>query len=272
MQIAASDPPLAGRKLVVIGGTTGLGLSAARAFLAAGAAGVVVTGRQHDSADAALEALGSSARALTGDATTPDHAREAIAMALEAFGGFDGLYHVAGGSGRRLGDGPLHEVTDEGLRATLALNLESVILSNRAAVQQFLAQNSGGAIVNMGSVLGWSPSSHFFSTHAYAAAKAGIAGFTRSIAAYYARQNIRANVLAPALVETPMAQRAAGNPEILEFIATKQPLDGGRIGQPADCDGAAVFLLSDAARFVTGQVLAVDGGWSVSDGQIPRPA
>jgi NAD(P)-dependent dehydrogenase (short-subunit alcohol dehydrogenase family) len=121
----------------------------------------------------------------------------------------------------------------------------------------------------LGSVLGWSPSPEFFATHAYAAAKAAIIGFTRSTAAYYARHDIRCNVLAPALVETPMSRRAAGDARIQKFIATKQPLDGGRIGQPADCDGAAVYLLSDAARFVTGQVLAVDGGWTVSDGQIP---
>ena len=72
------------------------------------------------------------------------------------------------------------------------------------------------------------------------------------------------NVLAPALVETPMAQRAAGDEAIMAFIKTKQPLDGGRIGQPADLDAAAVYFMSDGARFATGQVLAVDGGWCVS--------
>lgn len=269
MEPAPHPAPLAGKCLVVIGGTTGLGLSAAHAFLAAGARGVVVTGRNPDNATAALQALGPNARALTGDACQAQHAQTAITLCLEAFNGFDGLYHVAGGSGRRMGDGPLHEITDDGIRATLQLNLDSLILSNRAAVQQFLARNTPGVLLNMGSVLGWSPSPRFFSTHVYAAAKSGILGFTRSIASYYAGQGIRANVIAPALVETPMARRAAGDARILEFIRTKQPLDGGRIGQPEDCDGAAVFLLSDAARFVTGQVLAVDGGWSVSEGQYP---
>ena len=264
-----ADQPLSGKILVIIGGTTGLGLSAARAFLHAGARGVVVTGRDPENAVAAVAALGDGAVGHVGSATDPAHAPAAIALALERFGGFHGLYHVAGGSGRRLGDGPLHEVTDEGLRATLELNLHSVILSNRAAVKQFLAQGTGGAVLNMGSVLGWSPSRQFFATHVYAAAKAAIVGFSKSTAGYYAPQNIRLNVLAPALVETPMARRAAADARILKFIATKQPLDGGRIGRPDDCDGAAVFLLSDAARFVTGQVLAVDGGWTVSDGQIP---
>ncbi|MGH8019434.1 MAG: SDR family NAD(P)-dependent oxidoreductase [Opitutaceae bacterium] len=264
------SPPLAGKVLVVVGGTTGLGLSAAQAFLAAGAKGVIVTGRSEESAAVATAALGAQAAAQVGNAADPAHAPAAIAAARERFGGFDALYHVAGGSGRRFGDGPLHEITDDGLRATLELNLHSLILSNRAAVRDFLAQGTGGAILNMGSVLGWSPSPEFFATHVYAAAKAAIAGFTKSIAASYAPHDIRINVLAPALVETPMARRAATDERILDFIATKQPLDGGRIGQPRDCDGAAVFLLSDAARFITGQVLAVDGGWTVSEGQIPR--
>lgn len=260
---------MAGKCLVIIGGTTGLGLSAAKAFLVAGATGVVVTGRNAESAAAALASLGGRACGLTGDACSPAHAEKAITLAVQTFGGFHALYHVAGGSGRKLGDGPLHEVSDAGIGATLELNLESVILSNRAAVRHFLAEKSGGAILNMGSVLGWSPSPKYFATHVYAAAKAGLIGFTKSIASSYARDNIRCNVIAPALVETPMARRAAGDPEILKFISTKQPLGGGRIGQPEDCDGAAVFLLSDAARFVTGQVLAVDGGWTVSDGQQP---
>ena len=262
---------LADKVIVIIGGTTGLGWSAAQACVRAGAR-VVVTGRNPASVAAAAAALGRAGAALAGDAVDPAHAPAALAFARERFGGFHGLYHVAGGSGRRLGDGPLHEITDDGLRATLELNLHSVILSNRAAVRQFLAQGSAGAILNMGSVLGWSPSPAFFATHTYAAAKAAIIGFTKSAAAYYAPHDIRFNVLAPALVETPMARRAAGDETIRKFIATKQPLDGGRIGRPEDCDAAAVYFLSDAARFVTGQVLAIDGGWTVSEGQIPPTA
>jgi NAD(P)-dependent dehydrogenase (short-subunit alcohol dehydrogenase family) len=259
---------LPGKVIVIIGGTTGLGLSAARACVAAGAR-VVVTGRNPESIATAAAALGDAGATLAGDATDSAHAPAAIALAQERFGGFHGLYHVAGGSGRRHGDGPLHEITDAGLRATLELNLHSVIYSNRAAVRQFLAQGGGGTILNMGSVLGWSPSPAFFATHTYAAAKAAIVGFTQSTAAYYAPHQIRLNVLAPALVETPMARRAAGDETILKFIATKQPLDGGRIGRPDDCDAAAVYFLSDASRFVTGQVLAIDGGWTVSEGQLP---
>src|SRR5437016_2518603 len=119
MQIRGPVVALAGKSFVIIGGTSGLGFSAARAFLAAGAIGVVITGRNPKTAEAAVTVLGGQARALTGDATAPTHAEEAIALAIESFGAFDGLYHVAGGSGRKLGDGPVHEATDAGIRATL---------------------------------------------------------------------------------------------------------------------------------------------------------
>jgi len=260
---------LQNKSLVVIGGTSGLGLSAAKAFIAAGAQ-VVVVGKNPEKLEEAKKTLGNAAMALAADATDPKAALAAVQIALKNFGGFHGLYHVAGGSGRRMGDGPLHELTDEGWEYTLQQNLTSVFLSNRAAIRQFLEQKSGGAILNMTSVLGFSPSPHYFGTHAYATAKAAIIGLTKSLAAYYAAVNIRVNALAPALVATPMSQRAQSDAEILDFIGTKQPLDGGRIGDPSDLDAAAVYFMSDASKFVTGQVLAIDGGWTVSEGQIPR--
>src|SRR5204863_5820896 len=192
---------------------------------------VVVAGRDPKNVAAAVKELGDAGSGLAGDAIDPGTAVRAIEMAVSRFGGFHGLYHVAGGSGRKMGDGPLHELTDDGWRSTLDLNLNSLMFSNRAAVRQFLAQRTGGSILNMGSVLGWSPSPHYFATHAYAAAKAAIIGFSKSLAAHYAPKDIRVNVIAPGLVETPMARRAAGDEEILRFIKTKQPLDGGRIGQ-----------------------------------------
>ena len=253
------------QSLVIIGGTTGLGLSAARAFAREGAR-VVVVGRNAESVEAARLELGPQARTLVGDACDSATASQAIEMARREFGAFHGLYHVAGGSGRKHGDGPLHEITDEGWGYTLNENLSSLFYSNRAAAQQFLKQGTGGTVLNMSSVLGFSPSPKFFATHAYATAKAAIIGLTTAAAAHYAPQNIRFNVLAPALVATPMSQRAQGDEAILNFIKTKQPLDGGRIGRPEDLDSAAVFFMSDESKFVTGQVLAVDGGWSVSEG------
>jgi NAD(P)-dependent dehydrogenase (short-subunit alcohol dehydrogenase family) len=254
--------------IVVVGGTTGLGLSASRAIVGAGGK-VVAVGRSQESARAAVDEIGDAYAALPGDATDPYTTPTAIDLAIANFGGFHGLYHVAGGSGRKMGDGPLHEVTNRGWEETLRLNLTSMMMSNRAGVRQFMKQGGGGVVLNMGSVLGFSPSPRYFGTIAYSAAKAAIVGMTKSAAACYAREGIRFNVVAPALVETPMARRAAGDEEILAFIRTKQPLDGGRIGRAEDVDAAVVYLLSDQAKFVTGQVLCVDGGWCVSEGQIP---
>jgi NAD(P)-dependent dehydrogenase (short-subunit alcohol dehydrogenase family) len=258
---------LRGKVLVIIGGTTGLGLSASRACIAAGAK-VVAVGL--GTPDPSGPSLADTLRLISADATDPATAPKAIADAINNFGRFDGLYHVAGGSGRAKGDGPLHELSDEGWAYTFQLNLTSVFYSNRAAAKQFLEQDSTGSVLNMGSVLGFSPSPRYFTTHAYATAKAAIIGLTTASAAYYAPRGIRFNVIAPALVDTRMATRASEDEAIMRFISTKQPLDGGRIGQPEDLDAAVVYFLSDQSKFVTGQVLAVDGGWSVAEGQYAR--
>lgn len=257
---------LKNKNIIIIGGTTGLGLSAAKAFVANGA-NIIVVGRNADSAAEAKKILGKKAGVMSADAIHPDTAKNAIAACLKKFGNIDGLYHVAGGSGRKSGDGPLHELTLEGWNKTLELNLTSLMLSNQAAINQFIKQKTGGSILNIGSVLGFSPSPQHFSTHAYAAAKSAVIGFSRSVAAYYAKNNIRVNVIAPALTETPMASRAATDKNILSFIKNKQPLDGGRIGRPEDLDALAVYFMSDNSAFTTGQVIAVDGGWSISEGK-----
>lgn len=258
---------LKNKHIVIIGGTTGLGLSASIAFIRQGAK-VIAVGRNPENNEAAQLQFGDSGRVFTGDAAHENTASDAIALCIRTWGSFDGLYHVAGGSGRKMGDGPLHELSMEGWTKTLDLNLTSVMLSNRAAIRSFLEHQRGGTILNMGSVLSYSPAPHYFTTHAYAAAKAGIIGLSKSIAAHYAPHNIRINVIAPGLVETPMAQRAAQNADILNYIATKQPLDGGRIGKPSDLDAAACFFMSDQSGFTTGQLLTIDGGWGISEGQI----
>jgi NAD(P)-dependent dehydrogenase (short-subunit alcohol dehydrogenase family) len=257
---------LKNKSIVIIGGTTGIGLSAAKAFIEQEAK-VVVAGRNEENVEKAKVELGKNAHAICADARKIETAVNAIDLCIEKFGTFDGMYHVAGGSGRKMGDGPLHELSLDGWNKTLELNLTSLMLSNQAAIKKFLEMKKPGTILNMGSVLGFSPSPLYFSTHTYAAAKSAIIGFSKALAAYYAKDNIRVNVIAPAVVETPMAQRAANDENILSFIKTKQPLDGGRISDPNDIDGLAIYFMSDQSRITTGQVVAVDGGWSVSEGQ-----
>ncbi|MEC9349716.1 MAG: SDR family oxidoreductase [Planctomycetota bacterium] len=256
---------LDGKVVVVVGGTSGLGRSGVEACLEAGAR-VVAVGRSLEKVEA-VNGLGSEVFGQVGDAAEPGCAEAAIDEAESRFGGFDGLYHVAGGSGRSAGDGPLHELTDEGIDYTLRLNLFSVIYSNRAAARRLSKSRRRGSVLNMSSVLAFAPAGAHFATHAYAAAKAGIIGLTRSAASKYAACDIRFNAIAPALVETPMSERAQESPKILEYTRRRQPLDGGRIGQARDADGAVVYFLSDQSAFVTGQVVSIDGGWEVSDGQ-----
>lgn len=254
-------PALADKTVLILGATSGFGLSAAKACTAAGAQ-IIGVGPDDASVEPARAELPNCAW-LTGDATDPQTAERAVQHALDQFGKLDALYHVAGGSGRRFGDGPLDTISDDAWAQTIALNQTSVFYSNRAALRVFV--ETGGVILNMTTALALAPSPKYFAAHAYATAKSAVIGMTRSLAAYYAPYNIRVNAVAPGCSDTPMAARARDNADIQSFLRLKQPLDGGRMGRATDLDAAVVYLLSDAASFVTGQVLAVDGGWSVSD-------
>jgi NAD(P)-dependent dehydrogenase (short-subunit alcohol dehydrogenase family) len=252
---------LAGKRCLIVGGTSGIGLASAKRFTAEGAR-IVVVGRDQSEAESAgpgLEAV------LVADAADSAAVERSFAEAAAHLGGLDVLFHVAGASGRRQGDGPLHDCSDDGWDWTLATNLRSTFLTNRAAVRHFLAQRQPGVILNTASVLAFVPSPRHFDTCAYTAAKGGVIAMSRQAAARYAADGIRVNVLAPGLIDTPMAARAVADPAIHAYLEAKQPLAGGP-GAPADCAEAAVFLCSDAARLVTGVVLPVDGGWCVSEG------
>ncbi len=258
---------LANKRCLIVGGTSGIGLSAAWHFLDADAR-LVAAGLDEMPLKECLTFHGEPDRALpvVCDARDAKQVDELIAFAVRYLGGLDILYHVAGSSGRKDGDGPLHECTDAGWQATLDANLKSTFLTNRAAIRHFLKARQPGVILNMSSMLALSPAPHSFDTCAYTAAKAGIIGMSRLAAARYGPDGIRVNVLAPGLIDTPMAQRAVSDAAVRSYLRTKQPLTGGP-GLPDHCAGAAVFLCSDAARFITGAVLPVDGGWGVSEGQ-----
>ncbi len=259
---------LDGKRCLIVGGTSGIGWAAGRRFLQEGAR-LAVAGldepQSHQGVISLMEAAGACL-SIGCDVRDPKQVDEAFAFTVAVFGGLDVLYHVAGISGRGHGDGPLHECTEEGWQATLDANLTSTFLTNRAAVRHFLAHKQPGAILNMASVLALAPSPGHFDTCAYTASKGGVIALSRLAAARYAADGIRVNVLAPGLIDTPMAARAAHDPAILSFLRSKQPLKGGP-GSAADCADAAVFLCSDEARFITGAVLPVDGGWCVSEGQ-----
>jgi NAD(P)-dependent dehydrogenase (short-subunit alcohol dehydrogenase family) len=252
-------------KVCLIAGTTGIGGAAARLFGQEGAR-VVAIGRSPENAAALGDELArrNIEHAVIARDLAEDAAAERVhAAAIARFGRVDVLFHVAGISGRKFGDGPLAECTDAGWDAVFTINLRALMQLNRACLRHWLAHGQRGAILNMASVLGFSFAPAHFDAVAYASTKAAIIAMSQHTAALYAARGIRVNVIAPALVETPMAARATQSPAILEFLKGKQPLTG----QPLtgeDCARAAIFLCSDAAAAITGIVLPVDGGWCVS--------
>jgi NAD(P)-dependent dehydrogenase (short-subunit alcohol dehydrogenase family) len=264
---------LDGRTCLIVGGTSGIGLAAARRFLQEGAR-VVVAGRSPELGCAALKQLAGLGPAWEYTLELGKGESEVLLLfefALDALGGrLDVLLHVAGISGRKLGDGPLHQCTNEGWDRVLKINAYGVFLTNRAAVQFMLGQARDatglrGTVVNVGSVLDRAPSPAHFGTIAYAASKGAVRALTRAAAAQYAAEGIRFNLLVPGLIDTPMATRAVHDPRIRPYLAAKQPIAGGP-GSAADVAEAALYLCEPAARFVTGAELVVDGGWCVSEG------
>jgi NAD(P)-dependent dehydrogenase (short-subunit alcohol dehydrogenase family) len=195
---------------------------------------------------AAFEAAGFTVHGVDVDDPFPELAE------------LDALVCAHGISGRRLGDGPVDECTDEGWDAVLDANLTSVFRYARAAIPALRA-DGGGAFVTVSSALGLVGGDEDFATHAYAASKAALVGLTRAMAVHYARDGIRCNVVAPGLIATPMSERAQTDARIVRRLAELQPLTGD-FGTPDDVAAACLYLAT--APFVTGAVLTVDGGWT----------
>jgi NAD(P)-dependent dehydrogenase (short-subunit alcohol dehydrogenase family) len=251
----------------MITGSTGIAAATAERAATEGAE-VFVVSRTADHAQELATRIGERAAWAAADLTDEAAVEGAVAAAVRRFGRIDGLFSVAGGSGRRFGDGPIHTVTADAWEATTALNLRTQVLVCAAVTRQMLAQapnDSGtrGSILLMGSVTTSDPAPELFATHAYAAAKGALTALMTTMAATYAPQAIRVNIVAPSLTRTPMAQRAATDPAILAYARRKQPLAGEML-DPDEVAKAAVYFLSDESRAVTGQMLKVDGGWSVT--------
>lgn len=249
-----------GQVLLITGAT---GIAEATAVLAGGRGNTVFIASREENECGDLARRLPEAGYYAGDLREESAADDAVSACVERFGRIDGVFNVAGISGRQFGDGPVHDCSVEGWDVTLDTNVRSMFLVCRAVLRQWVTARRGGAILNMSSVLAFSPQAQHFATHAYAASKGAIVSLSRAMAAYYAPRHIRVNVIAPGLVRTRMSLRAQSDAAVLDFIAHKQPLSEGML-QPSDIAETALFLLGDGARHITGQVIGVDGGWSVS--------
>lgn len=251
-------------KGIVITGATGIAAAGARRAAEEGARVYVISLDEDDCASLVsdLKSRGADAGFSAADLTVEAEADSAFDAAAKSLRRIDGLFAVVGGSGRSFGDGPAHEMTLDAWDATFRLNTNPMFLASRDAIRHMLP--SGGSLVLVGSVLATSPVPELFATHAYAAAKGAVNSSVTSLAAYYAGDRIRVNGIAPGLVRTPMSQRAAADPATVAYAVRKQPLAGGFL-DPDDVAEAGVFLLSDESSQITGQVIAVDGGWSVTE-------
>lgn len=258
-------------KVCLVTGSTGIAEAAATRFAAEGATLFVTSRTEAHCRDLAerIALDGGRVAYRTADLGSEDDVIAAVAACAEAFGRIDGLFSVAGGSGRQFGDGPLHEIPLDGWEATFRLNLTGQFLVLREVLRRMLAQppdqgGRRGSVLLMGSVTAFRPAPAHYPTHAYAATKAAIAGLVATTAAYYAPVGIRVNAVAPGAVTSRMSARAAADPATVAYASRRQPLAGGFIA-PDEISGAAVFLLSDESQVITGQVLGIDAGWSVGD-------
>jgi 3-oxoacyl-[acyl-carrier protein] reductase len=236
---------LEGKTALVTGASRGIGRAIAIELAAAGAAVVIGYRSGRDEAEALASELG--ARAVQADVSNADEA----ALLVGEAGDVDILVNNAG----LTRDGLLARMSDDDWRVVIETNLSSVFYTCRAVTRPMMKKRAG-AIVNVSSIVGvhgnWGQTN-------YAASKAGIIGFTKSLAKELGSRNVRANVVAPGYVKTQLT-------DVLPEEATAAMLEAtplGRLGEPKDVAGAVRFLCSDEASFITGEVLLVDGGLGI---------
>lgn len=258
------------RQVYLITASSGIGAETARQLARANACFCLVSKDEQEckAITADLEKLGAEATFFAGDLTDASVAPAAVRHCLERFERIDALFNVAGISGRSYGDGPIDQCTEEGWLTTLHTNATTQYRVCRETIRVMLQQEPAsngqrGVVLNMSSILAIDPDARHFSTVAYAASKGAIIAMSKNMAACYANHKIRVNVVAPGLVKTAMSARAVSDPKIAEYMKFRQPLLEDVI--PVEDAGATcAYLLTDPSRAITGQVITVDGGWSIA--------
>jgi NAD(P)-dependent dehydrogenase (short-subunit alcohol dehydrogenase family) len=249
--------PLAGRVALVTGGGSGIGRATGLALFRSGAA-VVLADRDHDAAERVateIEGLGGQARGVVADVAEESDVEAMIGAAIDAYGRLDVLHNNAADSDPALmsRDGAIGGMEVEVWDRTLRVNLRGPMLGCKHAIPIMLKQG-GGVIVNTSSASGLVGD---LGRSAYAASKAGLQSLTLSVAAQYGDRGIRCNAIAPGVIETPAL--VANVPTEQVDVYRRNTLSP-RLGRPEDIAEVVAFLASDAAAFLTGQVIPVDGG------------
>ena len=253
---------LEGKTALVTGAAGGIGRAAAEVMAREGARVVVADVMEAGGEETVdrIRRAGGEAVFVRTDVTRAADVEAMVARAVSAFGRLDGAYNNAGIHASQK-DARTAEVTEEDWDRVLDVNLKGVWLCMKYEIRQMLAQG-GGAIVNASSICGLIGSRHFI-LPAYTASKHGITGLTRSAAQEYAGDGIRINAVAPGPIRTGMTERnfpPGVDPAVIE--RERYPVPIGRRGNPEEVGETVTWLLSDAASFVTGNIVEVDGGWT----------
>lgn len=251
-------PILTNKVAIVTGASSGIGEATARLFAREGAA-VVVSARRQPELDTLVEVIvseGGRAIAVAGDVRDEALAERLVAAAVDGFGGLDVAVNNAGSVGR---NEPVPDITLDRWRETLDINLTGAFLGAKHQIPAML-ERGGGSLIQMSSFVGHTIGMPGMG--AYAAAKTGMIGLTKVLAAEFGARGVRCNALLPGGTDTPAGREFASTPEIIAFVEGMHALK--RMAHPDEIARAALFLASDASSFMTGAAMLVDGGVSIN--------
>jgi NAD(P)-dependent dehydrogenase (short-subunit alcohol dehydrogenase family) len=244
------------RVALVTGGGSGIGRAAALAYARKGCR-VVVAGRRKEQLDATVRLImreGGDAFALPTDVSVAESVRGLVAATIDRYGQLDIAFNNAGSEGKFA---PITELTEADFDSVVGVNLKGVWLSVKYEIEGMLSHGQGGAIVNTSSFLAEGAT---LGSSVYSASKGALIAMIRVIALEYGPRNIRINNILPGAINTPMFDRLGG-PDASAALADFTPLR--RVGNPDEVGDVAVWLSTDEARFVTGQSILVDGGFTI---------